>query len=281
VPGVTDVGRLTTTERSERLSVSGFRTNYADPVFWWRQREPGVGPRFGVDWAITDRSGGTSTGSYAALNLGAHVADDPAAVARNRSRVAHALDLEPDDLRFMRQVHGCGVSVVDRERHDPTLEADVMITDDPDVALVVLVADCTPVLLLDRTEGLAAVAHAGRVGFTNGVVGAALNALRDRGARDIEAVVGPSVCPRCYEVPADLREAAAAASPAAYSVSATGTPAIDVAAGVVDHLQAAGVTVTWLPGCTREEESLFSHRRDGVTGRFAGIIRLLPPEDAA
>lgn len=250
-------------------------------MFRWREREPGVGPTYGVDWAFTDRSGGVSTEPYASLNLGAHVDDDPDAVARNRSRVAQAFGLDAADLRFMRQVHGTAVAWASSELHAGEQDADVLITDDPGVALVVLVADCTPILLLDRTEGLVAAVHAGRVGFTTGVVGAALEALRDRGARDIEAVVGPSVCPRCYEVPADLREAAAAASPAAYSVSRTGTPAIDVAAGVVDHLHSAGVAVTWLPGCTREDETLFSHRRDGVSGRFAGVIRLLPPEDAA
>ncbi|WP_109474378.1 peptidoglycan editing factor PgeF [Ornithinimicrobium cavernae] len=250
-------------------------------MFRWREREPGVGPTFGVDWAITDRMGGLSTGSFASLNLGAHVDDDVEAVSGNRAGVAHAFDLEADDLRFMRQVHGIEIAVVDREEDDPSHEADIMITDDPEVALVVLVADCTPILLLDRDEGLAAAVHAGRVGFTNGVVGVAVAALRERGAAKLEAVVGPSVCPRCYEVPADLRDQAAQASPAAYAVSWTGTPAIDVAAGVVHQLRSAGVSVTWLPGCTREDESLFSHRRDGVTGRFAGVIRLLPPEDAA
>lgn len=250
-------------------------------MFRWREREPGVGPTYGVDWAFTDRSGGVSVGTYASLNLGAHVDDDPDAVSRNRSRVARKFGLGAADLRFMRQVHGTGVAWVSADQHAGEQEADVLITDDPGVALVVLVADCTPILLLDRTEGLVAAVHAGRVGFTTGVVGTALDALRDRGARDLEAVVGPSVCPRCYEVPADLREAAAEASPAAYSVSRTGTPAIDVAAGVVDHLQVAGVAVTWLPGCTREDDTIFSHRRDGVTGRFAGVIRLLPREDAA
>lgn len=234
-----------------------------------------------MDWAITDRAGGVSQPPYDSLNLGAHVDDDPDAVSRNRTRLAEAFDLEVGDLRFMRQVHGCGVTVVDSHTDDATREADVIITDDPGVALVVLVADCTPILLLDRTDGLAAAVHAGRVGFTTGVVAAALEALAARGATELEAVVGPSVCPRCYEVPDDLREAAAAASPAAYSVSRTGTPAIDVAAGVVDQLQSAGVAVTWVPGCTREDERLFSHRRDGQSGRFAGVIRLLPPEDAA
>lgn len=234
-----------------------------------------------MDWAVTDRVGGVSLGPYASLNLGAHVGDDPEAVSRNRARLAEAFDLNAADLRFMRQVHGCDITVVGRDVDGGAVESDVILTDDPDVALVALVADCTPVLLLDRVEGLVAAVHAGRVGFTSGVVPAAVSALCDRGAQHLEAVVGPSVCPRCYEVPDDLREAAATASPAAYAVSRTGTPAIDVAAGVVDQLQAAGVGVTWLPGCTREDEGLYSHRRDGVTGRFAGIVRLLPPEDAA
>ncbi|WP_256840677.1 peptidoglycan editing factor PgeF [Ornithinimicrobium cryptoxanthini] len=249
-------------------------------MFKRREREPGVGQAWGVDWGFTDRAGGVSTGAHDSLNLGGHVGDDPAAVTRNRARVAEAFELEPESLRFMRQVHGTAVAAVGSEAQELAPEADVMVTDSSAVALVVMVADCTPILLLDRTEGLAAVVHAGRVGFTNGVVGAAVAALRERGASDLEAVVGPSVCPRCYEVPADLRDQAAEASPAAYSVSGSGTPAIDVAAGVVDHLHSAGVSVTWLPGCTREDETLFSHRRE-PGGRFAGIIRLLPPEDAA
>lgn len=250
-------------------------------MFRWREREPGIGPRWGVDWAFTDRSDGVSGAGFTSLNLGAHVGDDPAAVARNREIVAEAFALPPDALRTARQVHGTSAAWVDTSQTAAHTEADILVTDDPGVALVVLVADCTPVLLLDRTEGLAAAVHAGRVGFTDGVIGAAVSALRDRGAAELEAVVGPSVCPRCYEVPAALRDLAAQASPAAYSVSVAGTPAIDVAAGVVDHLHREGVEVTWLPGCTREEEGLYSHRRDAGAGRFAGVIRLLPPEGAA
>ena len=52
----------------------------------------------------------------------------------------------------------------------------------------------------------------------------------------------------------------------------TGTHAIDVAAGVVEQLSAEGVAVQWIPGCTREDGSLYSYRRDGRTGRFAGLI---------
>ena len=58
------------------------------------------------------------------------------------------------------------------------------------------------------------------------------------------------------------------------TVSWTGTPAIDVAAGVVAQLRAAGVSVTWVPGCSRERDDLYSYRRDAVTGRFAGVVTM-------
>ena len=69
-----------------------------------------------------------------------------------------------------------------------------------------------------------------------------------------------------------MRAAAMAVSPASAALTWTGTPAIDVATGVVDQLQAAGVSVEWVPGCAREDAGLYSYRRDGRTGRYAGII---------
>jgi hypothetical protein len=109
--------------------------------------------------------------------------------------------------------------------------------------------------------------------MTTGVLAQAISAMHDLGATRIAAAVGPSVCGRCYEVPLDMRESAATVSPEARAVSWTGTPAIDVASGVVAQLRAAGVDeLTWVAGCAREDESLFSYRRDGTTGRFAGVI---------
>lgn len=253
-------------------------------VFRWRERESGEGKRYGVDWAITDRLGGVSVTPYATLNLGAYVGDDPVAVGANRRRVGEAFALPPDGLRFMHQQHGttvCWVGAGAVTDASPEPMVDALLTDRTDIALTVLIADCTPVLLLDRTEGMVSAVHAGRQGMTRGVVTAAVAAMRERGAADLEAVVGPSVCARCYEVPEHLRAQAAQVSAAAHAVSWTGTPAIDVAAGVVEQLASAGVAVRWLPGCSREDAGLFSHRRDGRGGRNAGVVRLLPPEDGA
>ena len=224
--------------------------------------------------AFTSRSGGVSKGVYAGLNLGAHVADDPLAVDENRRRLAVALGVAPDRLAFMNQCHGADVAIVETPTAATELApaVDGIITTRPDVALVVLVADCVPILLHSADGSVLAAAHAGRQGMMKGVVPQVVSRMRSLGAGDIRAMVGPSVCGRCYEVPAELRDEAADISPESRTVSWTGTPAIDVAAGVVAQLRGLDIAVEWVPGCSREDQALFSHRRDGVTGRFAGVI---------
>ena len=249
-------------------------------MFFWSERIDPGGDTYGVEWGITDRRGGASQGIYAEFNLGGHVGDSGEAVEANRQRLAHELGLQLADLRFMDQRHGCDVAVT-TGRPGPPPAVDGIISGRTDEALVVLVADCTPVLLVDRVEGLVAAVHAGRPGMIKGVVPATVDRLRGLGGRQLEAIVGPSVCPRCYEVPAAMREEAAAVEPASAGVTWTGTPAIDVASAVVAQLARDDVAIRWLPGCTRERDDLYSYRRDGTTGRFAGVVRLLPPEEAA
>lgn len=235
-------------------------------MFFWRDD---LG---GIRRAFTDRSGGVSQPPYAGLNLGGHVGDSVDAVRENRTRVAAELGVDPDRLVFMDQCHGSDVAVVTGKPAGP-LAVDGIVTAEEGLALAVLVADCTPVLLSDERAGVIAAVHAGRPGMTKGVVPQAISAMRDVGATAITAVVGPSVCGRCYEVPLEMREDAASVRPESRAVSWTGTPAIDVASGVVAQLREADVhDITWVAGCAREEESLFSYRRDGTTGRFAGVI---------
>ena len=231
----------------------------------------------GARYAFTDRYGGASTAPYAELNLGDHVGDDPAAVDDNRRRLAAAVDLDPARLVLMRQVHGRAVAVVDgpQDPATPLPEADALVTTGRGLGLVVLVADCVPVLLAARRSDAVAVAHAGRRGVEAGVVLATVAAMQDLGARPdrIVAVVGPAVCGRCYEVPRELADQVTAVVPAAAATSATGTTALDLRAAVVAQLLAAGVeTIEVDPWCTAESPDLFSHRRDGVTGRFAGVV---------
>ncbi len=221
----------------------------------------------GARRALTGRPGGVSRGPWEGLNLGLHVEDDPADVAENRRRLGVAVG---HPVVWMAQCHGADVAVVDRVP-EVAPQCDAVVTTAPDLALAVLVADCVPVLLASPS-GVVAAVHAGRPGMVAGVVPAAVAVMRDLGAEQVDAVVGPSVCGRCYEVPAEMREAAAAVVPVCATVSWTGTPAVDVAAGVVAQLRALEVDVTWVPGCTRESADLYSYRGSRTTGRFAGVV---------
>lgn len=238
----------------------------------WQDRWEGAAGGV-VDLLLTDAVGGGSRAPYAGFNLGGHVGDDPEAVRRNRDDLAGVLDVATDHLVWMNQVHGADVWVARGPGEHPPA-ADGVVTSTPGLALAVLVADCTPVLIADVDAGLVAAVHAGRPGMVAGVVPAAVERLRELGATSPAAVVGPSVCGRCYEVPEDMRAGAAQVAPSSRAVSWTGTPAIDVAAGVVEQLHQADVPVTWVPGCTRERADLYSYRRQQRTGRFAGVVVL-------
>jgi len=229
-------------------------------VFAWHE------DRSGVVRAVTDRSGGVSRGRYSGLNLGSHVDDDPDAVSANRARLTERLGRP---VVYMDQCHGAEVAVVDGVP-DVAPSCDAVVTRSTEVALAVLVADCVPVLL--SGGGVVAAVHAGRPGLVAGVVPRTLAVMRELGAGEVDAVVGPSVCGHCYEVPAEMRDTAARVEPVSATVSWTGTPAIDVGAGVVAQLRAGGVEVRWVPGCSRERDDLYSYRRDGRTGRFAGVV---------
>lgn len=244
------------------------------PVFHWREQVPAIGGR-GVDWGFTTRHGGSGVGDFDSLNLSGHVGDDSGVVESNRALVASSLGVGRDRLIFMNQCQGSEIVVADGPWSGEPPAADGIVTTSTDLALAVLVADCTPILLVDQLAGVAAAVHAGRPGMLSGIALKAVDVMTALGARSIRAVVGPSVCGRCYEVPEAMRAQAALVSPVAPSVSWQGTPAIDVAAGVVEQLRSRSVAVHWVSGCSRESPDLFSYRRAHRTGRYAGVVRLL------
>jgi YfiH family protein len=226
---------------------------------------------------VTDRRGGRSSAPYDSFNLGDHVGDDPVAVAANRERLARELAVDAGRLVWMQQVHGTGVTVVDGPREEPVPATDALVTAERGLVLCVLVADCVPVLLSDAEAGVVAAVHAGREGVRQGVVPAALAAMRDLGARPVatSALLGPAVCGADYEVPAAMQAEVARIAPAAAVRTRRGTPGLDLRAGLAELLRAAGVgQVVHDPRCTVEDRYLFSHRRDGVTGRQAGVVWL-------
>jgi polyphenol oxidase len=243
--------------------------------------------RGAVEVAFTDRHRAPGDGPHASLDLAEpKPGDDLAAggrLAENLDAVAQALARggEPPVMVRMRQVHGADVHTVDREglggrRADPP-EVDGLVTALPGVALLVRVADCVPVLLADSERAVVGAAHAGRLGLVAGVVRATVGRMRELGAVDIVAWVGPHVCGSCYEVPAEMRDEVVEVVPEAFAETSWGTPAVDVGAGIVAQLQDEDVEVVDVSRCTLEDEALYSYRRQGAAaGRLGGTVWVRP-----
>ena len=239
---------------------------------------------FAPDWPapprvrawVTERAAGASSGSYAALNLATHVGDSPERVAENRAILSAGLPL-PSEPVWLEQVHGATVLDLDR---DAVGAADGAVTSRAGVVCAVLTADCLPVIFATRDGRRVGVAHAGWRGLLNGVLPAAVRALRAPPA-EIVAWLGPAIGRASYEVGADVRDAYLArdaASSAAFVPNARGRWQADLYALARASLAGAGVTdVHGGAFCTyREAGRFFSHRREAPCGRFATLAWLDP-----
>jgi polyphenol oxidase len=227
----------------------------------------------------TTRAGGRSAAPFTSFNLSTGVGDDPGAVAANRARLSRELGVP---VVFLRQVHGTSVVTVDgppragAPDHDGS---DAVVTATPGVGVAVLAADCVPVLLADPRAGVVGAAHAGRVGAAAGVLPATIAAMAELGADPaaIEVLLGPAVCGACYEVPAAMRAEVDAALPGSACRTRKGTAGLDIRAGLHRQLAELGVArIGADPRCTMESPELYSHRREGRTGRLAAITWLDP-----
>jgi YfiH family protein len=212
-------------------------------------------------------------------NLALHVGDDPAEVRRRRDLLESASGIKPRRFQYMNQVHGSEVLFLETQAdtHETAVPtADGLVS--RGMPLAVMVADCVPVVMVAEPPPgtgslpvLAAV-HAGRPGVAAGIVPGAIQKMRDAGATDIRAWIGPSICGSCYEVPGSMRDGVTATVPAAWSETSWGTPGLDLPAGVMSQLVAEGVAIEYAGQCTLENDSLYSYRRNRNTGRFAGLV---------
>ena len=261
------------------------------PPGWIETAWPG-NPR--VHGLFTGRRGGCSDGAYAGgdggggggMNLGAHVGDDPRAVAANREALAAMLGAARPV--WLEQVHGCDLVDLDAAGGTPAgcARADASLVTRPGRAASVLVADCLPVLLA-APDGLGvAAAHAGWRGLCAGVLERSAAALAERCRCDraqLQAWLGPAIGPARFEVGAEVREAFGAHSDAALGAFVPGARPDKWMADLFTlarmRLLEAGLEPTSIFGggiCTVSEPSLYySFRRDRITGRQAGLVWLV------
>lgn len=224
----------------------------------------------------TTRRDGASRPPYDGLNLGLHVGDDAASVARNRARLGAELGLpaEPD---WIRQSHGTRVV---RLEDETGRDADAAITRAPGRVAVVMIADCLPILVANRAGSEVAAIHAGWRGLAAGVIEAALAGLESPRA-ELLAWIGPGISRAHFEVGDEVRAAFAArldAAPAFFDRHGPGHWLCDLGGLAAHVLGREGVgEISRDPHCTyRDRERFFSYRRDGATGRMAALIWLDP-----
>jgi purine-nucleoside/S-methyl-5'-thioadenosine phosphorylase / adenosine deaminase len=207
--------------------------------------------------------------------------------------VAAELGVATGDLLLVKQVHGATVAVADADRPHPWARpmADAIVSDAPDTAVGVRVADCVPVLLAEDTGRAVAAIHAGWRGMQRRTVHAGVAALMERfGVRPerLIAAIGPSIGPCCYEVGEDTRRAFHDAGHHAdlidrwFSARPAGKFHLDLWRATRDQLEGAGVPASRIHSanlCTKTHARAFhSYRADGeAAGRMLAAIRPAPP----
>lgn len=206
-------------------------------------------------------------------------------VAATRRAAVTSVNAEAERAVFMQQVHGGDVAIVDGssagrglDRYtDAVAEVDGLVTTDVDLPLVMLVADCVPVVLIDPGKAVGA-AHAGRGGVVAGVVGNAVAQMAPRDPAAMVALIGPAIGGCCYEVPQAMADEVSALWPAAKASTTSGTPSLDLPAAVASQLSSLGVgRIERVGSCTRCNAGVwFSHRAatagDAPHGRQAAIV---------
>ena len=233
--------------------------------------------------AYTGRAGGESRAPYASLNLAYHVGDAPADVDRNHARLADRLGYDVRRLVHMRQIHSDRIVRCTPDMDfDTRPECDALMTDLPGQPLMVMVADCTPVLLYDPVRRAVAAVHAGRAGALKNIVGKTVSAMRQAYGSDpanLLAALGPSIHACCYEIGPEVAREVAEAGYASALQRRDGHDFLDVNRIVTAQLREARLEpehINDTAPCTAcRNDTLFSYRADGgTTGRQAGIIML-------
>jgi len=215
-------------------------------------------------------------------NLAFHVGDDAQAVHERQNRLAAASGYALGALVHMRQIHSDRIVTVGRGcDYDHPPECDALVTDRPGVALMVMVADCTPLLLFDPQSRTVAAVHAGRAGALSNIAGQCVERMcREFGAsaETMIAVLGPSIRVCCYEVGEEIAEEAREGGYADAVETREGKRYLNINALITRQLVEGGVDaarIEALPHCTAcETQRFFSYRAEGKTGRFAGVIML-------
>jgi len=239
----------------------------------------------GLRHAISTRHGGVSKSTFTALNLAFHVGDDAAAVQKNRRLLAKSAEFEIDNLVAAQQVHGDQIHIVGKEDagrgaldfESAIPDVDALITTEKNIPLLIQVADCAPVLLVDVDTRVLATAHAGWRGAASGIAGKTMQKMTELNAdpKSTFAGVGPCLCMKCLEVGEEVAELITPLYPEAVQLYHK-KPHLNLREMIRQDLIEAGLKADHIEAmdeCPRcDTRKYFSHRgEEGNTGRF-GLV---------
>ena len=263
---------------------------HASSIFRFRN----LSAQGGVNHFVSSRIGGSSVSPYESLNLGFHVGDLPETVLKNRERLAATIQIPLSDFTFAKQIHSGTLTIVTKQMrgrgaadHDTAVEAtDAMVTSVPGLCLVVLTADCVPVLLFDPQRHVVAAVHAGWRGCVKLITRRTVEVLQQEfncQPTDILVGIGPSIGPCHYEIGPDvisqIEDAFGGKDDCIKNQSADGKGYFDLWEANKKQIMEAGVppeNIEIARICTYCNAHLFYSVRHqkGTTGRFGTGIML-------
>ena len=227
-------------------------------------------------YSITNRYGGVSPKPYDSLNLALHVKDDPKNVLENRVILAQKHDFILQNLIYMDQTHSSNIIVIKDSSQNKIENCDGLITNIKNIPLMVMVADCIPILFYEPVKNVIAVAHAGRNGTFNEIAKKTIIKMIDEfncSDSDILVYFGASIHECCHEIGQEIAKVA----DEKYVSVKDDRWYLDLHSMNFDQLLSVGVlenNIDISKICTCCDKDYFSYRREGVTGRFAGIMKL-------
>jgi len=230
------------------------------------------------------RHGGCSPYPWKSLNLATSVGDSKENVLENRRRIFNSLDLSPNAVFDVWQIHSSDVIIPTKKRAigEPHQKADAIVTNKSEFSLLMLFADCVPILFFDPKNSVIGIAHAGWKGTISKIVLNVVNQMKlhfNSKIADIYSIIGPCISAEKYQIDEDVSDLIGKAFKNGPEVIRKQNNKIFLDLGFANRilLKSAGIRkIEDIQICTASnKEDWFSHRQEkGKTGRFGAVISL-------